>query len=40
MPYNPWMRYLAALAQERGFPKVEEHALPMEGRARVILGEF
>jgi len=40
MPYNPWRRYLAELARERGFTKVEEHALPMEGRARVILGEF
>lgn len=40
MPYNPWRRYLADLARERGFTTVEEHALPMEGRARVILGEF
>jgi hypothetical protein len=40
MPYNPWRRYLAELARERGFTTVEEHALPMEGRARVILGEF
>ena len=40
MPYNPWMRYLAELARERGFTTVEEHTLPMEGRARVILGEF
>jgi hypothetical protein len=40
MPYNPWMRYLAELARERGFPRVDEHPLPMEGRARVILGEF
>ncbi|MDY7228836.1 hypothetical protein [Hyalangium rubrum] len=40
MPYNPWMRHLAALARERGFTTVEEQALPMEGRARVILGEF
>lgn len=40
MPYNPWMRFLAELARERGFSTVEEHALPMEGRARVILGEF
>lgn len=37
MPYNPWMRYLAGLAVERGL-KVEEMELPMEGRARVILG--
>jgi hypothetical protein len=40
MPYNPWMRYLAGLARERGFTTVQEHALPMEGRARVVLGEF
>jgi hypothetical protein len=40
MPYNPWMRYLAELARERGFATVEEHSLPMEGRARVILGHF
>jgi len=40
MPYNPWRRYLAELARERGFTTVEEHSLPMEGRARVILGEF
>lgn len=40
MPYNPWMRFLAELARERGFSSVQEHALPMEGRARVILGEF
>jgi hypothetical protein len=40
MPYNPWMRHLAELARARGFPTVEEHSLPMEGRARVILGEF
>lgn len=37
MPYKPWMRYLAGLAVERGL-KVEEVELPMEGRARVILG--
>lgn len=40
MPYNPWMRHLAELARERGFTAVEEHSLPMEGRARVILGAF
>ncbi|WP_224243429.1 methyltransferase domain-containing protein [Hyalangium gracile] len=40
MPYNPWMRHLAELARERGFPVVQEHCLPMEGRARVLLGEF
>ncbi|MET0402106.1 MAG: hypothetical protein ABW123_06860 [Cystobacter sp.] len=40
MPYNPWRRYLADLAREQGFVTVEEHALPMEGRARVVLGDF
>ena len=40
MPYNPWRRYLADLAREHGFSTVEEHALPMEGRARVVLGDF
>jgi len=40
MPYNPWRRYLAELARERGFTQVEEHELPMEGRAKVVLGEF
>jgi hypothetical protein len=40
MPYNPWMRFLAELARERGFATVAEHSLPMEGRARVILGHF
>jgi hypothetical protein len=40
MPYNPWMRHLAELARARGFARVEEHSLPMEGRARVIVGQF
>jgi hypothetical protein len=40
MPYNPWMRHLAELARGRGFARVEEHSLPMEGRARVIVGQF
>ncbi len=40
MPYNPWRRYLADLARELGFPHVAEHELPMEGRARVVLGDF
>jgi hypothetical protein len=40
MPYNPWMRHLAELAREQGFSSVEEHRLPMEGRARVLAGEF
>lgn len=39
MPYNPWMRHLAALAREAGFAKVDEAVLPMDGRARVLLGE-
>lgn len=37
MSYRPWVRCLIALAQERGL-QVEEHELPMEGRARVITG--
>ena len=37
MPYNPWMRHLAELAQSLGL-RTEEATLPMEGRARVILG--
>ncbi|SEU35551.1 hypothetical protein [Stigmatella erecta] len=40
MPYNPWMRHLAELARDRGFTSVEDHCLPMEGRARVVLGAF
>jgi hypothetical protein len=40
MPYNPWRRHLAELARELGFPHVEEVVLPMEGRARVVLGDF
>jgi hypothetical protein len=39
MPYKPWMRHLAELAQGLGFAWVEEVTLPMEGRARVLLGE-
>jgi len=38
MPYNPWRRHLADLAGELGFPIVEEVELPMDGRARVVLG--
>lgn len=38
MPYKPWMRHLDALARELGFARVEEAALPMDGRARVLLG--
>lgn len=37
MPYRPWMRHLAELAQGLGL-EVEEATLPMEGRARVLLG--
>ncbi|ATB31898.1 hypothetical protein [Melittangium boletus] len=40
MPYNPWRRHLAELARGLGFPLVEEHVLPMEGRATVVLGAF
>ena len=40
MPYNPWRRHLAELARELGFPHVEEHTLPMEGRALVVVGHF
>jgi hypothetical protein len=38
MPYNPWMRHLAELARSLGIERVEELALPMEGRARVLVG--
>ncbi len=37
MPYKPWMRHLADLATTQGLV-VQEVELPMEGRARVILG--
>ncbi|MCU0695584.1 MAG: hypothetical protein MUC96_03520 [Myxococcaceae bacterium] len=37
MPYNPWMRHLEALAQGLGLC-TEVVTLPMEGRARVIVG--
>ncbi len=37
MPYKPWMRHLAELAREKGLA-VEEHTLPMAGRAKVIVG--
>ena len=37
MPYNPWRRHLAELGRELGFA-VEEHELPMEGRAKVVWG--
>jgi hypothetical protein len=38
MPYKPWMRHLAELATGLGFARVEEALLPMQGRARVLLG--
>ena len=38
MPYKPWMRLLADLALQLGTHDVEECSLPMEGRARVIVG--
>lgn len=37
MPYNPWMRHLAELGAQRGL-SITEALLPMEGRARVLLG--
>lgn len=39
MSYKPWMRHLTQLARDNGFALVEEVCLPMEGRARVIVGE-
>jgi hypothetical protein len=38
MSYKPWVRHLVALARELGFARVEEHDLPIEGRARVVAG--
>ena len=37
MPYKPWMRHLAELATKQGLI-VSEVELPMDGRARVIIG--
>ena len=37
MPYNPWMRHLADLGRNAGL-EVDEVSLPMEGRARVLVG--
>ncbi len=37
MPYKPWMRHLAELGGTLGLD-VEEVALPMQGRARVLVG--
>lgn len=39
MPYRPWMRHLDELARGLGFA-TEEVLLPMQGRARVLLGTF
>lgn len=39
MSYKPWMRHLAETAAAAGF-RVEEGALPMPGRARVLTGVF
>ncbi|MBZ0151601.1 MAG: hypothetical protein K8J09_08725 [Planctomycetes bacterium] len=38
MPYRPWLRHLAELGRSRGLV-VDEVDLPMQGRARVLLGE-
>lgn len=37
MPYKPWMRHLAELGAQSGLDVVER-ALPMQGRARVLVG--
>lgn len=37
MPYKPWMRHLAELATTAGLV-TDEVTLPMQGRARVIVG--
>lgn len=37
MPYKPWMRHLAELGGALGLA-VDEVELPMEGRARVLVG--
>jgi hypothetical protein len=37
MPYKPWMRHLGELATKQGL-LVTELELPMDGRARVIIG--
>ena len=39
MSYKPWMRHLTQLARDAGFATVEELSLPMDGRARVIVGD-
>jgi len=38
-PYKTWMKVLRGLAETAGF-RVEESALPMDGRARVLVGYF
>jgi hypothetical protein len=39
MSYKPWMRHLEELARSSGrFERVEDTALQMEGRARVLWG--
>lgn len=38
MPYKPWMRHLCELGREHGMEVVEDE-LPMQGRARVIVGK-
>lgn len=37
MPYKPWMRHLAGLGEQLGLD-VREEQLPMQGRARVLVG--
>jgi hypothetical protein len=38
MSYKPWMRHLAELGQQLGLDVAEE-SLPMQGRARVLVGK-
>lgn len=40
MSYKPWVRFLWELATRQGFVEVAEEALPMAGRARVLIGRF
>lgn len=40
MSYKPWMRFLADEARRLGFERVGEAELPIEGRCRVIVGEW
>lgn len=40
MPYNPWMKHLTGLARQLGFTRVEEKTLGIDGRARVLFGDF